>query len=86
MLYATDTLEDVRQKLNDAVAQGLGQSQYVKSPNAQFVSFVDDKNKLTDNPMSVSGTFVIRSLIPGAAGKLAFSGNEDVIKAFSLTV
>ena len=86
MLYATDTLEDVRQKLNDAVAQGLGQSQYVKSPNAQFVSFVDDKNKLTDNPMSVSGTFVIRSLIPGAAGELAFSGDEDIIKAFSLNV
>jgi flagellin len=95
-LYATDTLEDVRQKLNDAVAYGLGQSKYVSTPGAQFVSFVEadtkginsevvrEGNQISDNPMSVAGTMVIRSLIPGANGKLSFSGDEDLIKALSL--
>jgi flagellin len=98
MLYATDTLEDVRQKLNDAIANGLGQSQYVKTPGAQFASFVEgdtlgangkvvrDGNQIDDNPMSVPGTLVIRSLVPGVGGELNFSGNEDLIKALSLNV
>ncbi|MDR3164617.1 MAG: flagellin, partial [Synergistaceae bacterium] len=98
MLYATDTLEDVRGKLNDAVANGLGQGQYVKTPGAEFVSFVEDKtigpkgkvidagNQINDNPMSVPGTLVIRSLIPGSNGGLNFSGDEDLIKALSLNV
>jgi flagellin len=85
-IYATDTLEDMRRKLNDAIAHGLGQSQYVKSPEVEFVSFVDRNSKMSDNPMSVEGTFVIRSLIPGGNGKLNFSGDEDVIKALSLNV
>jgi len=83
-LYATDTLDDVRKKLNDAIAHGLGQSQYVKDPGAEFVSFVDKDNMMPDNPMSVEGTMIIRSLIPGASGTLSFSGDEDLIKAFSL--
>jgi flagellin len=98
MLYATDTLEDVRKKLNDAVAYGLGQSQYVKTPGAEFVSFVEEDtvgargkvvtpgNQIDDNPMSVAGTLVIRSLVPGTQGELNFSGDEDLIKALSLNV
>jgi flagellin len=85
-LYATDTLEDLRKKLNDAIAYGLGQSQYVNTPGAEFVSFVDADNRVGDNPMSVEGTLVLRSLIPGAGGKLSFSGDEDLIKALSLNV
>jgi flagellin len=85
-LYATDTLEDVRDKLNDAIAYGLGQSQYVKSTGAEFVSFVDNLSRIQDNPMSVEGTLVIRSLVPGAGGSLSFSGDEDIIKALSLNV
>jgi flagellin len=98
MLYATDTLEDVRDKLNDAIANGLGQGQYVKTTGAEFVSFVEDNtlgakgkvidkgNQINDNPMSVAGTLVIRSLIPGSNGELNFSGDEDIIKALSLNV
>jgi flagellin len=97
-LYATDTLEDVRKKLNDAVAYGLGQSQYVKTPEAEFVSFVEDDaigadgevikkgNQIDDNPLSVPGTLVIRSLVAGAPGELNFSGDENLIKALSLNV
>jgi flagellin len=83
-LYATDTLNDVRSKLNDAIAYGLGQSQYVKDQGAEFVSFVDEA--ILDNPMSVMGTFVIRSVVPGAAGSINFSGDEDIIKALSLNI
>jgi flagellin len=86
MLYATDTLEDMRKKLNDAIAYNLGQSQYVKSTGVEFVSFVDEDNQRSDNPMSVEGTLVIRSLIPGAGGALSFSGDEDLIKALSLNI
>jgi flagellin len=85
-LYSTDTLEDVRKKLNEAVAYKLGQSQYIKDPNAEFVSFVGKNDVVADTPMAVQGTLVIRSLIPGASGKLNFSGDEDVIKALSLNV
>jgi len=83
-LYATDTLSDLRKKLNDAIAYGLGQSKYVVDAADNFVSFVE--NSIPDSPESVEGTFIIRSLIPGNAGKLSFSGDEDLIKAFSLNI
>jgi flagellin len=83
-LYSTDSLEDVRKKLNDAIAFGLGQGEYVIEAANNFVSFVDDAIPNSDE--SVAGTFVIRSLIPGAAGVLSFAGDEDIIKAFSLNV
>jgi flagellin len=98
ILYATDTLEDVRDKLNDAIAVGLSQGQYVKTPGSEFVSFVEDEtlgaggkvvrpgNQIDNNPMSVAGTLVIRSVVPGAKGELNFSGDEELIKALSLNV
>jgi flagellin len=98
ILYATDTLEDVRGKLNDAIANGLSQGQYVKTPGAEFVTFVEGEtlgadgkvvregNQINDNPISVPGTLVIRSVVPGTKGELNFSGDEDLIKALSLNV
>ncbi|MDL2263425.1 flagellin [Synergistaceae bacterium OttesenSCG-928-I11] len=83
-LYSTDTLDDVRKKLNDAVAVGLGQGKYASNNIDNFVSFVEDS--VPNSPEAVEGTFVIRSLIPGANGKLSLSGDEDIIKAFSLNV
>ena len=41
---------------------------------------------MQNSPESVEGTFVIRSLIPGEAGQLTFSGEEDIIRTFSLNV
>ncbi|MDR1733178.1 MAG: flagellin [Synergistaceae bacterium] len=83
-LYSTDTLEGLRQKLNDAIATGLGQSKYASSGATHFVSFVEDPTANTAE--SVAGTFVIRSLVAGEAGKLNFSGDEDLINALSLNV
>jgi flagellin len=83
-LYSTDTLNDVRDKLNDAIAYGLGQADYAGQNADKFVSFVEDTKGNTLD--AVAGTLVIRSLIPGADGQLNFSGGEDIIKAFSLNV
>ena len=79
-LYANDTLNDVASKLNDAIATGLGQSQYVDDAT-KFATFVDGATK---NAESVEGTFVLRSVVPGTAGEITLSGDENLINAFSL--
>ncbi|MBL3539458.1 flagellin [Aminivibrio sp.] len=83
-LNSTDTLRDIEFKLNNAVAFGLGQAQYLDSNTDRFVDFVEDSTYNT--PESVDGTFVIRSAIAGKAGELNFAGDEDIIKALSLNV
>ena len=80
-LYANDTLNDVAQKLNDAVATGLGQAKYVDDAT-KFVSYVG--NGSTTNSESVDGTFVIRSVVPGKSGEITLSGDEALLNAFSL--
>ncbi|MDR1579081.1 MAG: flagellin [Synergistaceae bacterium] len=83
-LYSTDTLNDVKQKLNDAIAFDLGQAKYVIGNSDKFVSFVEDA--IPHSNESVLGTFVIRSIMPGVAGELTLSGDEEIVKAFSLNV
>ena len=84
-IYGTDTLGELRAKLNDAIANGLGQAQFAVSNANDFVTFVEGSGR--DYGLeTVPGTFIIRSLIAGAAGKLSFSGDEDLINAFSLNV
>ncbi len=80
MLYAGDTLEDTARKLNDAVANGLGQAKYVDDAT-KFVTFVDGNTKGAE---TVEGTIIIRSALAGEQGEITLSGNEDVLKAFSL--
>ena len=80
MLYAGDSLDDVARKLNDAVANGLDQAKYVDDAT-KFVTFVDADTKAAE---AVEGTIVIRSALAGEKGKITLSGNEDVLKAFSL--
>ena len=81
MLYANDTLNDVAEKLNDAIATGLGQSKYVDDAT-KFATFVGTGS--TKNSESVDGTFVLRSVVPGKSGEITLSGDEQVINAFSL--
>ena len=80
-LYANDTLDEVATKLNDAIANGLGQSKYVDNAT-KFVTFVG--NGSTTNSESVDGTFVMRSVVPGKNGEITLSGDEDLLNAFSL--
>ena len=80
MLYADDTLNDVAQKLNRAIAIGLGQADYVDDAS-KFVSFIEGQ---TMGSEAVAGTMVVRSALNGAQGEIVISGNEEVLKAFSL--
>lgn len=80
-IYADDTMNTLASKLNDAIANGLGQAKYVDDAT-KFVSFVD--GALVDNSESVAGTMIIRSALTGDRGKITLSGNEDVLKAFLL--
>ena len=80
-LYANDTLDEVATKINDAISTGLGQAQYVDDAT-KFATFVSNKTELTSE--AVPGTFVIRSVVPGKAGEITFSGDEGIINAFSL--
>ena len=81
MLYANDTLDEVATKINDAISIGLGQSQYVDDAT-KFATFVSSGTSLTSE--AVPGTFVIRSVVPGAAGEITFSGDQGIIDALSL--
>ena len=81
MLYANDTLDEVATKINNAIATGLGQSQYVDDAT-KFATFVSSGTPLTSE--AVPGTFVIRSVVPGAQGEITFSGDQGIIDAFSL--
>ena len=80
MLYADDTLNSAAKKLNDAVANGLGQAKYVNDAS-KFVTFV---NGGTTGAEAVEGTLVIRSALTGTRGEITLSGSEDILNAFSL--
>ena len=82
MLYANDSLDEVAKKINDAIATGLGQSQYVDDAT-NFATFVSaGKKELTSE--AVPGTFIIRSVVPGEQGEITFSGDQGIIDALSL--
>jgi flagellin len=85
-LYSTDTLESLRKKLNDAIANNLGQAKYAINAASRFVTFVNEGEEKENTSESVPGTMIIRSMVAGNAGKLSFSGDEDLINALSLNV
>jgi flagellin len=82
-IYSTDTLDDVRGKMNNAILDGLNQRRYTSD---EFVTFVQTAAMNTTGLDNVNGTFVIRTAVTGAAGRFSFSGDEDVIKALSINV
>lgn len=85
-LYATDTIGDVVEKLNSAIRDQLGQGQYVSDENADnFVTYVNEGAEDPNTPEAVAGTIVIRSVVAGKNGEISFTGDEDVLKALSLS-
>ena len=83
VLYSNDTIEDVRRKLNNAIAFDLGQSAYTDNAD-NFVSYVE--NPQSQGLESVKNTFVIRSAVAGKTGQLKFSAeSNDLINAFGLS-
>ena len=85
-LYATDTIRNVQEKLNAAIRDQLGQGQYVSGDSDKFVTYVSEDDEASNTPEAVAGTFVIRSVIAGTNGEISFAGDEDIIKALSLSV
>ncbi|MDR1516079.1 MAG: flagellin [Synergistaceae bacterium] len=89
-IYSTDTLDDLVTKLNKAIEGkvvdgGLEQDYY--DPNTHAVYVLSAASTwFADSNQSVEGTIVINSSVTGAAGRLTFSGDEDIIKALSLSV
>lgn len=81
-LYASDTIADVRNKLNDAIGYDLGQIRHTDANN--FVSYVREGEALSYGEEAVEGTMLIRSAIPGKVGELYFSGDEDLLNALGL--
>ena len=79
-IYGEDTIDDLTRKLNDAIANGLGQAKYVDT-TSKFASFVDSASAGTE---AVEGTIVIRSVLAGNKGEISLSGNEELLNAFSL--
>ncbi|MBQ9390347.1 MAG: hypothetical protein IJU07_09260, partial [Synergistaceae bacterium] len=81
-LYKTDTLDEVRDKLNNAIANDLGQSKYTDAN--KFVSYVKEGEELKQGDESVAGTFIVRSAVPGKSGELYFSGDDEILRALGL--
>ena len=83
-ITGSDTFGSVRDKLNAAIAEGLGQGDIVGDDNAdKFVSFVTAP--CASGLEAVKGTFVIRSAVAGTAGEFTFVGDDNVLSALSLS-
>ena len=96
-LYKEDTIQDVAKKINDAIANTLGQSKYVND-SSKFCTLSDgtvgseaiSEEETTYNANGelqqqlFKSTMLIRSAVAGKAGELYFSGSEEVLKAFGL--
>ncbi|GHV47479.1 flagellin [Synergistales bacterium] len=78
-LYANDTVGQLIEKLNVAISTGIGQGQYTNDQK-----FAQRGTGAPNSALSTEGTIVISSAVTGAAGKLNFAGDEDLLKALSL--
>jgi flagellin len=84
-LTNADTVRDVRNKLNAAIANHLGQA---------AITGVDDSDKLVSyvthaersGLATVEGTYIIRSVITGDYGELTFVADDSVLGALGLSV
>ncbi|MGM0652763.1 MAG: flagellin, partial [Bacillota bacterium] len=82
-IFGTDTIGDVEEKLNDAIHNGLEQSDVNTENSEGYATYVSDAED--DGFFSVEGTFIIQSAITGGDGEITFVGDEGVINALSLT-
>lgn len=85
-LYGTDTIRELQAKFNYAIGTELGQGAYVDGSGAsKFCTFVEKGSEDSQGLETVPGTFMFRSVLPGAGGELTFSSDdEDLINTFAL--
>ncbi len=83
-LFGDDTIQDVIDKLNKAIAYDLGQYKYVDAADLdKFVTFVTTPDP--SGAESVAGTLVFRTAIPGRVGEIRLASGEPIINAFGLS-
>ena len=83
-IYADDTLASLAEKLGGAI-QDM-QSAYVDTSSVtagNLVQYVG--SAATSGNLAVEGTIVISSAVAGKAGEITFIGDEDLLKALSLS-
>ena len=90
-IYGTDTLNELKSKFNDAIANCLGQAKYLTegTDSNKFCTFVEKSQGVampSQGLETVAGTFIFRSLLPGSSGDLTFSGDEDLINSLAFNV
>ena len=89
MLYASDTMYDVAEKINKAIAEDLGQGKYTDNANS-FCTIADGTHDseavyaLDFDDAAVKSTMLVRSVVPGKEGELHFSGSEALLNALGL--
>lgn len=85
-IYADDTLVSLAEKLGGAI-QDM-QSAYVSTTAVtagNLVQYVAPRSAATSGNLAVEGTIVISSAVAGKAGEITFIGDEDLLKALSLS-
>ncbi len=80
MLYRHESVGDIAKKINDAIANDLGQKNYTDNSD----NFCVVAGGTEDTSESVPNTLVIRSAVAGKNGELSFTGSEQVLKALGL--
>ena len=97
-LYSTDTIYSAAQKINNLISKTFGNANKTDNPEkfctlsdgtegtseSVYVSedIYDDEGSLRGH--NIHATMLIRSAIPGRAGELYFSGDEEFLNALGL--
>jgi flagellin len=86
-IFGTDTLDQIKDKLNTAIADGLGQGELVPTTAAEnFVSYVTKADTVNvGSTQSMEGGFVIRSARAGQDGVVNIIADEGIVNALGLT-
>ena len=82
-LDASDTLGSMAEKLNNAIAKGLGQERYT-SNHTHFATYVSKEETADATSQGAPGTIVLRSVIPGKDGEITLSGDDDLLNVLGL--
>lgn len=82
-IFGNDTILDVLTKLNDALANGLGQGKYVSSGDQnKFATYVSKADPSSIE--RVPGVILIRSAVAGKDGEISIIGSESLLNALGL--
>jgi len=92
VINSSDSMEHVAEKIRDAITRsramgGLGMGvdgdlSRLTGVDGNVAVFVTETTVNSDE--AVPGTFIIRSTVPGAEGRIVFSATQDILNAFSL--